>query len=99
MEHPEPDKPTDLYKTDLERHLFALETQRPSDSEGSITRTLARLLQHLPEIYHEVVRLRTEERLTHGQIADRLDIPVGTVKSRLHRARQRLRRLKEQSKD
>jgi RNA polymerase sigma-70 factor (ECF subfamily) len=30
------------------------------------------------------------EGLTHVEIAERLDIPVGTVKSRSHRAHQRL---------
>ena len=101
MELPESDRQTDLYRTDLERHLFALESHRPSESdwESHLARTLGQLLQSLPDVYHDVVRLRTEERLTHNQIADRLDIPLGTVKSRLHRARRTFRRLLEELED
>jgi RNA polymerase sigma-70 factor (ECF subfamily) len=38
-----------------------------------------------------LIRLRYEEDLTQGQVAERLGIPEGTVKVRLHRARARLR--------
>lgn len=40
-----------------------------------------------------VVRLAHFDGLTHAQIAEQLDVPVGTVKSRSHRAHQRLARL------
>jgi RNA polymerase sigma-70 factor (ECF subfamily) len=40
----------------------------------------------------EIVRLQHFEQLTHDEIATRLDIPVGTVKSRSYRAHQRLAR-------
>jgi RNA polymerase sigma-70 factor (ECF subfamily) len=38
-----------------------------------------------------LIRLRYQEDLTQGQVAQRLGIPEGTVKVRLHRARARLR--------
>jgi RNA polymerase sigma-70 factor (ECF subfamily) len=38
----------------------------------------------------EVVRLQHLEGLTHTEIAERLGVPVGTVKSRSHRAHRRL---------
>ena len=38
-----------------------------------------------------LLRLRYEEDLTQGQVAERLGIPEGTVKVRLHRVRARLR--------
>lgn len=44
----------------------------------------------LPEDEREVVRLQHLEGWTHTQIAERLGIPVGTVKSRSHRAHGRL---------
>jgi RNA polymerase sigma-70 factor (ECF subfamily) len=44
----------------------------------------------LPDDEREVVRLQHFEGLTHTQIADRLGVPAGTVKSRSHRAHKRL---------
>ena len=38
-----------------------------------------------------LMRLRYMEDLTQGQVAERLGVPEGTVKVRLHRARARLR--------
>ena len=47
-------------------------------------------LDQLPSDEREVVRLAHFEGLTHSEIADRLDVPVGTVKSRSFRAHRRL---------
>lgn len=47
-------------------------------------------LEQLPEEERLVVRMSHLEGLTHTEIADALDIPVGTVKSRSYRAHQRL---------
>ena len=44
----------------------------------------------LPDHERDVVRLQHFEGLTHPEIAERLDLPVGTVKSRSHRAHRRL---------
>ena len=41
----------------------------------------------------ELVRLRYDEDLAHGAIADRLGIPEATVRVRIHRVRKRLRDL------
>ena len=47
---------------------------------------VARAVDALPEGYREVVVLRYWEHLDTEQIAERLNIPTGTVKSRLARA-------------
>jgi RNA polymerase sigma-70 factor (ECF subfamily) len=47
-------------------------------------------LDRLPDEERQVVRLSHFDGLTHVEIAAHLDIPVGTVKSRSHRAHQRL---------
>ena len=47
-------------------------------------------LDMLPVEEREVVRAQHFGGLTHVQIAQRLDVPVGTVKSRSHRAHRRL---------
>jgi RNA polymerase sigma-70 factor (ECF subfamily) len=46
----------------------------------------------LPEPYRSVVLLRYMEEMSYDQIAESLEIPLGTVKTLLHRARLRLRR-------
>jgi RNA polymerase sigma factor (sigma-70 family) len=50
-------------------------------------------LDRLPEEEAEVMRLQHHGGMTHTEIADRLGVPVGTVKSRSHRAHGRLSRL------
>lgn len=47
-------------------------------------------LDQLPDEEREVMRLSHFEGLTHTEIAERMGIPVGTVKSRSHRAHRRL---------
>jgi len=50
-------------------------------------------LAELPEHYRVVVWLRDGEELSYREIADTLDLPIGTVRSRLARARDALRRM------
>jgi RNA polymerase sigma-70 factor (ECF subfamily) len=49
-----------------------------------------RAVDQLPTDERQVVRLQHFEQLTHAEIAERLGIPLGTVKSRSHRAHRRL---------
>jgi RNA polymerase sigma-70 factor (ECF subfamily) len=49
-----------------------------------------RLLSTLPELQREVVLLRYYQDLTEDEVAQILDCPKGTVKSRLHNALARL---------
>jgi RNA polymerase sigma-70 factor (ECF subfamily) len=53
---------------------------------------LDRALAALPEHYRVVVVLADVEGLTYGEIAAALDMPIGTVRSRLARARSALQR-------
>ncbi len=52
---------------------------------------VARALAGLPEAYRAAVVLRDVEDLTYDEIARALDIPIGTVMSRIHRGRALLR--------
>jgi RNA polymerase sigma-70 factor, ECF subfamily len=54
-------------------------------------RTLERLLATLPEEHREVLILREIEELGYRDIAAVTNVPIGTVMSRLARARQALR--------
>ena len=48
-------------------------------------------LAKLPEPYRDVLLLVDIDGLTYREVAERLSIPIGTVMSRLHRARRHLR--------
>jgi RNA polymerase sigma-70 factor (ECF subfamily) len=56
---------------------------------------LMRALDHLPEDQRVVLLLVGVEDLTYAEAAKTLGIPIGTVMSRLARARQRLHRMLE----
>jgi len=58
-------------------------------------RALERALHGLPDEFRETLVLREIEELSYKQIAATLDIPIGTVMSRLARGRDMLRRLIE----
>lgn len=47
-------------------------------------------LERLTDEEREVIRLSHFAGLTHAEIAEQMDIPLGTVKSRSHRAHRRL---------
>jgi RNA polymerase sigma-70 factor, ECF subfamily len=59
---------------------------------GADARTLADAVAELPFAYREVLILREMEELSYKQIARIADIPIGTVMSRLSRARGLLQR-------
>jgi RNA polymerase sigma-70 factor (ECF subfamily) len=88
------------------RHIEATETLDPQtvvvdDQPGpaaSLLRSVDReqlesALENLPAPFREVFVLREVEELSYAQIAQIVDIPVGTVMSRLARARLRLREM------
>ncbi len=52
---------------------------------------VAKALQDLPEDFRTVVILCDIEGYTYEEIADFIEIPIGTVRSRLHRGRKMLR--------
>jgi RNA polymerase sigma-70 factor, ECF subfamily len=59
--------------------------------EAELQQTVARALQELDDEHRAVVVLRDIEGFDYAEIAEILEIPTGTVKSRLHRARMTLR--------
>jgi RNA polymerase sigma-70 factor (ECF subfamily) len=68
----------------------------PLESWEGMDERLVQALDDLPEDYKAVMLLWAVEEFSYKEIAASLEIPIGTVMSRLHRARQRL---SEQLKD
>jgi RNA polymerase sigma-70 factor (ECF subfamily) len=59
---------------------------------------LRQALDKLDEMEREIVMLREYEQLSYAEIADLLDIPINTVRSRLFRSRLALKALLEPSR-
>jgi RNA polymerase sigma-70 factor (ECF subfamily) len=70
---------------------------RPSSAPENAThvgdrqRLVQRALAQLPEEYRTALVLKEMDDLKYEEIADLLGVPLGTVRSRIHRARQELR--------
>jgi len=78
---------------DEQVHTEAAESQNPETlllqkAEGQL---LNQALEELPTVFREVLVLLEIEGLSYKEIAEVLEIPIGTVMSRLARARHRLR--------
>ena len=54
---------------------------------------IERFLERLPEQYKMLFRLRFLEEYSYEEIAEKLQMPMGTVKTRIHRARERMCRM------
>ncbi len=72
---------------------LAVETASPQESvmDREAQALVLSALAELDEEYRVVVTLRDLESLSYEEIAEVLEVPVGTVKSRLHRGRLALR--------
>jgi RNA polymerase sigma-70 factor (ECF subfamily) len=77
-------------QTNIEAAEGVLVTAPPSAERIYETWEVRRAVDALPEDEQQLVRLQHFSGLTHTEIAARLDIPLGTVKSRTHRAHRRL---------
>jgi RNA polymerase sigma-70 factor, ECF subfamily len=82
--------PTDQF--DEELHSSVRPTSDPETLliHSADVALIERTMRSLPEHYREVLVLRELENLSYRELADVMDIPVGTVMSRLSRARQAL---------
>ena len=72
------------------RVLIVMAATDPGDAPSSKT-DLAAVLAVLPDAQREVLLMRFVDDMTLAEIGEALQIPVGTVKSRLHHALRTLR--------
>jgi len=89
----------DLYRREGRRRATSLEAaagdpalaSAPAAAEGvHDVWEVRRAVSSLPEAERKVVQLQHFQGLTHAEIAQRLGVPVGTIKSRSFRAHKRL---------
>jgi RNA polymerase sigma-70 factor, ECF subfamily len=74
-------RPIGTDANNLEEHLF----------NELLDDDVTAALQALPEAFRSVIILSDIESMTYEEIAEILDCPIGTVRSRLHRARKMVR--------
>lgn len=73
---------------------------KPATQEDALRhRDLMRAVHGLPDDQRSVLLLVSVEDMTYAEAAKVLDVPIGTVMSRLARARERLRRAVEEGMD
>ena len=81
-------------ETEFDDEIHSLETETTTP-EALLERSrnsdaLRRALEELPDEFREVVALRELEGMAYKEIAELAGVPIGTVMSRLARARKRL---------
>lgn len=76
---------------DLARAVDVHDASAPDDTAGDVARRVAAL----PEIQREVVLLRFVDDWSLEAIAAALEVPLGTVKSRLHNALRAMREISD----
>jgi RNA polymerase sigma-70 factor (ECF subfamily) len=78
----------------LQAHSPAAPTPVPTGNEQALfdgmDEQIVAALENLPAEYQQVMLLWAVEELSYREIAAALDVPIGTVMSRLYRARQSL---------
>jgi RNA polymerase sigma-70 factor, ECF subfamily len=89
----------DVYEFDPSHEAAALWAHQslPEEPEGAASRKqfcedVDQALQQLPEAFRIVVMLADVEGLSYKEVSETLHCPIGTVMSRLYRARQLLRK-------
>lgn len=91
--------PLTFEDTDGEEQTYAVPDAQPLPEEQvelKLTReTLAAAMAQLLPEHRAVLQLRVVNEMSYEQIADVLDIQIGTVKSRLSRARNQLKKILE----
>ena len=65
--------------------------QRAAQGDSLVVRDLDRAIARLPDEQRAVLLLVTLEEMSYDEVARALGIPIGTVMSRLSRAREKLR--------
>jgi RNA polymerase sigma-70 factor, ECF subfamily len=98
----ERNRPADVVSLDAEAEFGDIVAMAPGGAEEllenrSDLRRLDQLIEALPAALREVIILRELHELEYGEIAEVTGSPIGTIMSRLHRARLLLLRTRDAS--
>ncbi len=87
------DKPIHLKEGDV-HHEIRDDSQSPESSLlfSEKKRMIQETIQQLPKRYREAIILRHQQERSYEEISQILDIPLGTVKARIFRAREMLKK-------
>lgn len=78
----------DAERYDIQSRLKDQDTPEGLAQRDEIERTVLEAIEALPEDLRTAITLRELEGLTYEEIAQAMDCPVGTVRSRIFRARE-----------
>ncbi|NNF59798.1 MAG: RNA polymerase sigma factor RpoE [Gammaproteobacteria bacterium] len=80
--------PQDPEQYDTQARLKDIDTPEGLVLSNEIRRTVNRAIEHLPDDLRTAIILRELEGMTYEEIAQTMECPVGTVRSRIFRARE-----------
>ncbi|MCB9252177.1 MAG: RNA polymerase sigma factor [Flavobacteriales bacterium] len=100
-------KENKVYHLDINDPVVAVKTEAAIVEDEEVEETLRSLpvekilhyISLLPDIYRQIINMYSIDGLSHQQIAEELDIQVGSSKSRLSRARVLLIELIKENED
>ncbi len=89
-------RPELLFDPDVEQKPFAFGAETEPEPEeivvdSQLDATVSKALADLPDHMRKVIELVDFNELSYQEAADLLEVPIGTVMSRLHRGRSRMR--------
>jgi len=95
-QHPEeslPDAEADSGESHLPRRVFVDERESPGDraEEDQSLERLQRCMQHMDPAQRRALELAYFDGYTHEELAEIMQVPLGTVKARIRRGLARLR--------
>lgn len=83
-----PDRDLDFQDLESDTELRDLETPENSLHRDEMFEVMTRTLEQLPEELRVALTLRELEGMSYDEISEVMGCPIGTVRSRIHRARE-----------
>ncbi len=80
--------PVDVENMESNRKMRDMDTPDSIFLSKNVADTVKRTIEALPEEHRQAILLRELEGLSYEEIADAMECPIGTVRSRIFRARE-----------